>query len=103
MTGVTAPSEAVRLLASEPFDVLVSDVIMPGEMDGVGLAAEAARLQPGIGVLLVSGYPEGLVEGIQGRWPLLDKPFSRDQLGAMIRRCLEGGRAARKPEPARQP
>jgi PAS domain S-box-containing protein len=101
-TAVTNPAAAVRLLSTEPFDALVSDVVMPGEMDGVGLATEAARLQPGICILLVSGYPEGLGEKIQGRWPLLDKPYTRDQLAAMLRRAL-GRRPAGSEEPPPAP
>ena len=87
---MASPAEALLLLGQDSFDVLVSDVLMPGQMDGVDLASAAERLHPGMTILLISGYPEGLVEKIQGRWRLLDKPFSRDQIGQMIRATLAG-------------
>ncbi len=90
VTAVASPAEALVLLGQDRFDVLVSDVLMPGQMDGVDLASAAERLDPGMAILLISGYPEGLVEKIQGRWRLLDKPFSRDQIGQMIRATLAG-------------
>ena len=90
VTAVSSPSEALLYLAAGKVDVLVSDVIMPGSMDGVDLATEAERLYPGMAILLISGYPEGLVEKIQGRWLLLDKPFTRDQLDRMIRATVAG-------------
>ena len=95
VVGVTEAADAARLLATGTFDLLVSDVIMPGNIDGVALAAEAVRLQPTLGVLLVSGYPEGLLEKIQGRWPLLDKPFTRNQLAAALRQVASRRRGPR--------
>jgi PAS domain S-box-containing protein len=91
VTAVSSPGEALAFLAERSADVLVSDVIMPGQMDGVDLATEVERRWPGMAILLISGYPEGLVEKIQGRWMLLDKPFTRDQLDRMIRATVAGG------------
>ena len=53
-------SEALdRITGGEAFDVLVSDVNMPG-LDGLSLAERAANALPGIGVLLMSGFAEQL-------------------------------------------
>jgi PAS domain S-box-containing protein len=93
VTAVSSPGDALLCLAAGKVDVLVSDVIMPGQMDGVDLAAEAERLYPGMAILLISGYPEGLVEKSQGRWRLLDKPFTRDQLDRMVRATVAGRKA----------
>jgi Response regulator containing CheY-like receiver domain and AraC-type DNA-binding domain len=56
---VTAESgeEAVDILLSSDFDVLISDVSMPG-MTGIELAAEAKRIHPHIQILMISGYNE---------------------------------------------
>lgn len=76
--------EALRLLQSDTrFDVLVSDVVMPGGMNGVELAKQAERLRPGIKVLLSSGYAgETLEESLShGRdWPFLRKPYLAREL-----------------------
>jgi CheY-like chemotaxis protein len=89
---VTAAPDALVALrvAAEapPFDLLVSDVVMPG-MNGIELARELRAIRPDLRVLLISGYteeavgrvgPDGLV--------LLSKPFAADELLARIRQIL---------------
>jgi CheY-like chemotaxis protein len=50
-------AEALALLASEPgIGVVVSDVVMPGGMNGVALSREVRRRHPGVRVILTSGY-----------------------------------------------
>ena len=88
-----AVSALLILAGAEPVDLLFTDVVMPGTMDGLDLAHEAARLRPGLRVLLTSGFP-----GVRGAdiraggypLPLLNKPYSRDALARRIRRVLEG-------------
>ncbi len=75
--------EAMRILWSDaPLDVLFSDVVMPGEMNGVELAKQCAQQRPGLKILLTSGYAgESLDESLaQGAWPLLRKPFLSTEL-----------------------
>jgi two-component system cell cycle sensor histidine kinase/response regulator CckA len=67
-------------------EVLVSDVTMPGDLDGVALA-EALRLRfPGLPVVLVSGYAEATVgEGLAGKgMRFLEKPFRMAALAAAV-------------------
>ena len=47
--------EAVAMLAAEPFDMLLSDIVMPG-LDGVALALKAGKDHPDMKILLMSGY-----------------------------------------------
>lgn len=79
------PEKALALLATEePFDLLLSDIVLPG-MNGVDLAARIKELQPSIGVLFMSGYPrEHRVEPDR----LLAKPFSNDELLAKLESTL---------------
>ncbi|NMJ41707.1 response regulator [Roseomonas sp. JC162] len=67
-------------------DVVVSDVTMPGEMDGIGLARALRDARPGLPVILVSGYSEGTVgEGVAGLGiRFLEKPFRMAELVAAV-------------------
>ncbi len=78
----------------ERIDILFSDVVMPGGMNGSQLAVEAQRVRPGIKVLLTSGYVANLDEeqGIgHGELPVLNKPYRRDELARSLRLVLGGG------------
>ena len=84
-------AEALEHLTSvERIDILFSDVVMPGGMNGSQLAVEAQRLRPGIKVLLTSGYVANLDEGqvIGGEVPVLNKPYRRDELARSLRLVL---------------
>ena len=89
------PREALDLLGHEQpsVDLLLSDVVMP-LMSGPDLAAEVRRLQPGAGVLYMSGFSDRHVDG-----PLLKKPFSVEQLGGQVREALEAAREGAPLEP----
>jgi CheY-like chemotaxis protein len=79
--------EALRVLWSEAeIDVLFSDVVMPGGMNGVELAKQAAIQRPLLKVLLTSGYAgESLDEWLsQGAWPFLRKPFLATELAEAL-------------------
>jgi CheY-like chemotaxis protein len=79
-----------RLTAGEAFDVLVSDVNMPG-LDGISLAERAAAALPGIAVVLMSGFPEQLEKARRvkaSRVGTLSKPFTLEQAKAAVRTLL---------------
>jgi two-component system cell cycle sensor histidine kinase/response regulator CckA len=67
-------------------EVLVTDVTMPGEMDGLALADALRRAMPDLSVVLVSGYGERTVgEGLSGRrYAFLEKPFRMKALLAAV-------------------
>ncbi len=81
-------AEAAIEAVAEGFapDVVVSDVTMPGEMDGIALARALRRERPGLPVILVSGYAEGAVgEGLSGLGVrFLEKPFRMADLVAAV-------------------
>jgi CheY-like chemotaxis protein len=76
------------------FDLLFTDVIMSGAMNGRQLADEVARRRPGMKVLFTSGYTENAMVH-HGRLDpgvlLLAKPYRNAELARMIRRALAGG------------
>jgi PAS domain S-box-containing protein len=91
---------ALAILAGgDRIDLLFTDVVMPGTMDGVDLAHRATRL--GLKALLTSGFP-----GVRGAgqrtldcpFPLLNKPYGLGDLAQTIRALLD-----RRDDPSMQP
>ncbi|HEX7925895.1 MAG TPA: ATP-binding protein, partial [Bradyrhizobium sp.] len=75
----------------EKFDLLFTDVIMPGGMNGRQLADEVTKRRPGMKVLYTSGYTENAIvhhgrldEGVL----LLAKPYRKAQLASMLQQAL---------------
>jgi PAS domain S-box-containing protein len=78
----------------EPFDLLFTDIVMPGGLSGRNLADAIAKLRPGMKVLYTSGYTDNAVvhhgrldEGVL----LLTKPYRKPQLAKMVRQALGNG------------
>jgi signal transduction histidine kinase len=89
--------EALGLLRGDtPIDLLFSDVVMPHGISGVALAAEAQRINQDLEILLTSGYPElrGADHG-SGGFPILAKPYRRDDLARMLGAALASRRERR--------
>lgn len=74
------------------FDLLFTDIVMPGSMNGRQLAETLMAGRPSLRVLFTSGYSDGALP-LQGRAghgiPLLTKPYRRAELARMMRRCLD--------------
>ncbi|MFY9853802.1 MAG: PAS domain S-box protein [Terracidiphilus sp.] len=73
-------------------DLLVTDIIMPGGMNGVDLARKARELSPKLRIIYSSGFPaDALSErsGMQVDAPLLRKPYQRSEFTAMVQRTME--------------
>jgi DNA-binding NtrC family response regulator len=92
--AVESPADALALLESgwKP-DLLLTDFVLPGGMNGADLALAATRLDPALRVILMSGYSNQPV-AVGGALParaFLEKPFTPDVLCAAIRDVLGGG------------
>jgi CheY-like chemotaxis protein len=73
------------LRTKAPVDLLLTDLIMPGDRSGVDLAREAVKMCPNLPVILSSGYTgEVLTAAEDTPWPLLLKPYGPDQLARVI-------------------
>jgi CheY-like chemotaxis protein len=85
--------DALNILRRErDINILFSDVIMPGGMNGAQLAVEARRIRPGL-VLLTSGYTakaltkeHGMPENVE----VLEKPYRHDDLADKLRLVMKG-------------
>ena len=74
-------------------DLLFSDLIMPGGMNGVMLAREVKRRRPKIRVLLTTGYAESSIERVDARgaeFDLIQKPYKRTDLATKVRQVIDG-------------
>ena len=86
------------LSGPDAVDLLFTDVVMPGVMDGLDLAYRATQMRQGLKVLLTSGFPGG--RGADQRvadspFRLLGKPYSLMELAQALRMVLETERIAR--------
>ncbi|HVR66944.1 MAG TPA: PAS domain S-box protein [Verrucomicrobiae bacterium] len=85
---------AMAALAANPrIDLLLSDIILPGTMDGIAIAAQVRASRPEIKIVYMSGYapdPEMLLPGTE----LIKKPFLRADLSRVVRAALDRQRAA---------
>ena len=73
-------------------DLLFTDVVMPGGMNGRQLADEALRRQPGLKVLFTTGYSRNAIVHhgrLDAGVEMISKPFTFEELGARIRTILD--------------
>ena len=94
--GVLAAHNAAAALdildRGQPVDLLFTDVVMPGGMNGRQLADEALRRRPGLKVLFTTGYTRNAIvhhgrldPGVE----MIGKPFTFQELGSRIRTLLD--------------
>jgi PAS domain S-box-containing protein len=80
-----ADAQAALAALDAPFDVLLSDVALGSGLRGTELAQRAQRRQPGLAVLLMSGFATELLrEGAPLRWEVLAKPFTAERLAQAL-------------------
>jgi len=91
LTAASGPEALEIVRGAEELDLLFTDIVMPGGMNGRALAEAARRLRPGLPVLFTSGYARNAIvhhgrldAGVQ----LLSKPYRRQELAAKVRQVL---------------
>lgn len=84
--------QALRLLESDgaAFDLVLSDMVMPGRVDGSELARQVGERWPDIAVLLTSGFAGDASTWSAIRVPVLRKPYRKAELAKAIRARLAG-------------
>ena len=87
-------ASALKTVAQyKEIDLMITDILMPGGMNGVELAEKARKLRPNLKVVYSSGYPsDALAErnGTKIEDPMLRKPYQRAEFAAIIHRALHG-------------
>ena len=97
MLSATNGAAAIDILDSgDDIDLLFTDVVMPGGLNGRQLADEAVRRRPGLKVLFTTGYTRNAIvhhgrldPGVE----MIGKPFSIDELTRKVRAILDGSAA----------
>ncbi|HYL62891.1 MAG TPA: PAS domain S-box protein [Candidatus Methylomirabilis sp.] len=95
--------EALRVAArfGKTFDLLLTDVVMPG-MNGRVLAEQLLPRHPGTKVLFMSGYTDSFIAGhgvLEPETHLLHKPFTEEVLIRKVREVLDGSKKPLPPSP----
>ena len=84
--------QALRTLRANPdIELLLTDIVMPGGMNGVELANKIREERPDLKLLYMSGYPSGVLAERSGTTldaPLITKPYTREKLATAIDEVL---------------
>ena len=96
VTAAENPDVAVGILEKgSNFDLLFTDVVMPGTVSVIDLIAMVQRLRPRMAILLTSGYARDLIPvDYRDALPMIAKPYKSDDLSAKIRSALSARRPA---------
>jgi CheY-like chemotaxis protein len=74
---------ALREIEREDVDLVFSDIVMPGNMDGLSLARRLRQMRPELPILLATGYSDAAAN-VRGDFPILRKPYEIHQLSQAI-------------------
>ncbi|VXC97354.1 conserved hypothetical protein [Burkholderia sp. 8Y] len=94
--AVASAEEALAAFANDDFDILFTDVGLPG-MDGVALSRRLKAERPGLRVIYATGYGQAIGEGADGIGTVLAKPYTLASLNVVLAQFSEAafkGRAA---------
>jgi signal transduction histidine kinase len=91
VTAVNAARALEILAGDQSIDLLFSDVVMPGGINGAQLAAKARRVRPDLKVLLTSGHTAAALNleyGVPDDLDVVGKPYRREELANKIRQVI---------------
>lgn len=86
--------DALNLLKLEEIDILVSDIVIPGGMNGLELAEEVKRRWPNLSIVLATGYAASMTMAKAANFHLLMKPYNCERLISAIEQSLVTRRAS---------
>ncbi|MBB5771524.1 PAS domain S-box-containing protein [Brevundimonas vesicularis] len=91
-SAIDGPSAMSKIEAIGSFDLLLTDIMMPGGLDGRELASLVRQKHPKVSVIFTSGYSENNLSGMECVQPglrLLKKPYRRQVLADAVREVLD--------------
>jgi CheY-like chemotaxis protein len=105
VTATASGNELTKLIRAQPYDVIITDIIMP-DGDGLEVILEAKRTLPNTPVLAISGGGQHLqatdclrfAKGL-GAQAVLMKPFNREQLLDAVNHVANSAIGSRHPHP----
>ncbi len=102
VTAVDDGLQALEALEDAEFDILITDIVMPG-LDGIALSLKVARDRPNLPILMMTGYSAERqrahnMEQLVCR--VITKPFSLEQIGKAAEEVLAAGPPTRRSETA---
>ena len=80
---VSDAETALREVERDGIDLVFSDIVMPGKMDGLGLARRLKEIRPDLPILLATGYSDAAANA-RGNFPILRKPYEIHELSRAI-------------------
>ncbi|HHS14024.1 MAG TPA: response regulator [bacterium] len=93
--------EGLRLALEDAFDIMILDIMMPG-MSGMDILTILKKKRPGTQIIMVTGYPSTrtAVQSIKnGAFDYIPKPFTPEELRALVKRALVHKRLSLKQSP----
>jgi two-component system NtrC family sensor kinase len=82
--------EGLALFENNPVDAVLSDMVMPGEMNGLDLARRMQATRKDFPVVLMTGYSAAAGPAAAEGFTVLRKPFTMALLGAALENSLRG-------------
>ena len=80
---------ALKEIEKDGIDLVFSDIVMPGRMDGLGLARLIKKNHPGLPILLATGYSEA-AQSAHADFPILRKPYQMHELSKALSELRRG-------------
>ena len=80
---------------------MFSDIVMPGHLDGLGLARIIKQRYPSLPILLATGY-SGAAQNVYADFPILRKPYQMHELSRALAEVLPADRATPAPHRAQK-
>ena len=80
---VSDAETALREVERDGIDLVFSDIVMPGKIDGLGLARRLKEIRPDLPILLATGYSDAAANA-RGNFPILRKPYEIHELSRAI-------------------